>query len=78
MVTSHLDMLNGQLLDTLISYIVIQSYAAKQRYLGLSRSMEGKGKIKTIGRIKSLLEVKVCLTSGPKGPNKTMILVNNQ
>ena len=32
----------------------------------------------TIGKIKrSFLEVKVCLTSGSKGPNKTMILVIN-
>ena len=38
--------------------IVIQSYAAKQRYLGLSRNMEGKDKIKTIGKIKrSFLEI---------------------
>ena len=65
--------------------LVIQSYAAKQRYLGLSRSMEGKDKIQTIGKIKrsfqqqqSFLEVKVCLPSGSKGPNKTMILVINQ
>ena len=74
MVTSHLDMLNGQIIGYF--YIVIQSYAAKQRYLGLPRSMEGKDKIKTIGKIKrSFLEVKVCLTSGSKEPNKTMILV---
>ena len=42
-------------------------------------------KIQTIGKIKrsfqqqqSFLEVKVCLPSGSKGPNKTMILVINQ
>ena len=65
--------------------LVIQSYAAKQRYLGLSRSMEGKDKIQTIGKIKrsfqqqqNFLEVKVCLPLGSKGPNKTMILVINQ
>ena len=68
-VTSHLDKLNYQLLDTFIYIIVIQSYAAK-RYLGLWRSMD-KDKIKAIGKIsRSFLEVEVCLTSGSKGPNK--------
>ena len=53
-VTSHLDMLNGQLLDTKSS----NRMPGKQRYLGLSRNMEGKDKIKTIGKIKrSFLEV---------------------
>ena len=35
--------------------LVIQSYAAKQRYLGLLRSMEGKDKIQTIEKNKKKL-----------------------
>ena len=44
--------------------LVIQSYAAKQRYLGLSRSMEGKDKIQTIGKIKKKKLSKTTKLSG--------------